>query len=109
MYSALNCVKYTIKSKQNENDLEIYIMYSKNVGQVLSRRCLMQKLVNDFENETVVLSSQDVDSILYKKFCQFILHKLDGRKNNTLKDVAAKIKKETQKTAKTNIKRTIYY
>ena len=33
-------------------------MYSKNVAQVLSSRCLMKKLVDYFGNKTAVLSSQ---------------------------------------------------
>ena len=108
--SALDFVKYTIKSKQQEkemwNSVEIYNMYSENGGYLLSKRYMMSNLVDYFGKETVLLTSPGVASILvFKKFCHFTLHNIDDSENKiNLKDVAAAIQMETQRIERTKYK-----
>ena len=108
--SALDFVKYTIKSKQQVkemwNTVEIYNMYSENGGYLLSKRYLMSNLVDYFGKETVLLTSPGVANILVlKKFCHFTLHNIDDSENKiNLKDIAAAIQMETQRTERTKYK-----
>ena len=116
MDSALDFVKYIIKSKQQENEMwnsvEIYNMYSENGGYLLSKRYLMSNLVDYFGKETILLTSPGVASIfVFKKFCHFTLHNIDDSGNKiNLEDVAAAIQMETQRKQKEpNIKSNLIF